>query len=171
MRFPTLICACVVLTGVGRPAPAQSLNSDDHTKICSIGALRNSLGLSSDASAASGVLFMKLCSTSIDALVDLDDMRWDGHITRPVQDFSKTIVLPPQHPPKSKTEGKVSVAYIVEVDGRVTWDSVLESSGDDDTDQEVLALVKGFTYKRAAMLDGMPVRAYATTIIGHSQNR
>jgi hypothetical protein len=150
-----LATADVSAADVPDSSPATGAN-------CEIGEMPNSFALSPETFAISGDLFKALCSRSTGPLVNGMDSRLKGHLKMPQ---TPIVGNPPKcgscrNSPKSGEDWSVVIAYIVETDGRVSWVSVLNSTGNREVDASFFWLTKNSTYKIPALLDGMPARVY-----------
>jgi TonB family protein len=173
VRSKIAVGICVAVFNAGCAGVPSKPDTAAVPKDCTTGELRNPYGLSPEKLAISGEVFTSLCSKSAKGLVNGDDARLDGRLVWPIRGRSAPL-LALDHPLKMNAAGtvigQVVVAYILEADGQVSWDSVLESSGDKDLDAVALRFFRSITYKAPATLDGKPVRAYFTAAFGHKAN-
>ena len=128
---------------------------------CEVGDPLNTVRLSPAQLAASGALFMKLCMESSGALVNGDDSRLVHSLTQPgkysghgPQDFYPATAI------RLGQEGRIFVAFVVEIDGRTSSATVIKSSGYPRLDDAALQWIRNVTYESPAYLDFTPARMY-----------
>jgi hypothetical protein len=109
----------------------------------------------------------ELCRKRGGLLVDSEDQSLAGRLTMPGEEK----VPPPGSygtPPLDRTVAKlepVILVYIIEIDGSVSWLSILHSSGNTQLDNVGAAFYLGMKYPTPAILDGKPVPIFMTSKI------
>jgi TonB family protein len=129
--------------------------------------------LSPEKLAIRGAIFQELCKRSGGALVDGDNAQLKTRIVfpgggKPIrQEFQSNVPLDEIF--RQLKTRKVILAYIVEPTGKVSWVTVLESSGDKSVDAFAFARIRELNFRGAVTLDGQPVRLFRTTQYGPLQ--
>jgi Gram-negative bacterial TonB protein C-terminal len=107
--------------------------------------------------------FEELCKKSQTPLVDAADETLQGRLVLPERPDpprinAGTTPLKPQ-----PASGKTTVVFIVEETGKVSWLSILDSSGDAQIDNSTATYFsRVIRYKKPGLLDGKPVRTFMT---------
>jgi TonB family protein len=127
---------------------------------CQIGEMPNRLVLSPEKFALARDMFRALCAKSAGDLVNGEDTQLSSRLTFPTTPEATTNSNYPLEALKHRIEGAAIVTYIVETDGRVSWVSVLTSTGNPDLDAAAYWRFKNAVSKVPPMLDGKPVRMY-----------
>jgi TonB family protein len=121
---------------------------------CASDPARIKLALPPEALAIRNALFSQLCADGSGELVDVTDPTLAGRLDPP-----GGLELSNRDPNTKGLRGTVLLAFLVDVDGSLHQITVLESSGYPQLDNDAVRYFGYLRFKRAAKLDGKPVRA------------
>jgi TonB family protein len=119
--------------------------------------------LSSEKQAVRSAIYLELCRRSDGNLIDGDDVATRERLTFPKRRMRQTVTLGSDPIYKiQKAKASVVLAYVIETTGKVSWVSVLESSGDKEIDAAAFSLTKAIDLGDAITQGGEPVRVFRT---------
>ena len=107
--------------------------------------------------------FEELCRKSQTPLVDAADEALQGRLVLPERPDPPRLTASGAPPKAQPASGKTTVVFIVEDTGKVSWLSILDSSGDAQIDNSTATYFsRVIRYKTPGILDGKPVRVFMT---------
>lgn len=112
-----------------------------------------------EAAAATRVqAYLDACREAGGALVKAGDPSMTGRLTPPAE--AKVSACYPLHARRRGFEGKAWLGLTVEADGKVSSTRLLATSGHDILDSAAQQCAMRIRFKKAAILDGTPVKVY-----------
>ena len=145
----------VALLVAGAPALVHADCATDAARMKA----QNTLSLPVGAIEARSALFLRLCERSGGTLVDGTNPALAGRFEPP--DGPKNVLMTDMEYPswakKMHLEGTVVLAFLVDVDGSVHEQTVIQSSGNEAFDRAALKCWEDARFTHPARLDGRPV--------------
>lgn len=133
---------------------------------CELGKVEPREPLSERALERRNSAFRVLCERSAGKLIDAEDTAYAGRLSNPtnakVPNFDSMLAEDIFREAKT---GSAILAVIVEDDGRVSWVSVIDSTGSKEIDLKLGQLYMATKFAKPARLDGERVRVFFTTPI------
>ena len=108
-------------------------------------------------------IYLDLCSKAGGDMVNVQDRDLAARLVYPSK-FPVMEASPSENIAKEvmSLKAPVTVVYILEPNGKVSWAAILDSSGLQRVDAAAVAITKAMYYRKPVTLDGRPVRLFNT---------
>jgi TonB family protein len=131
---------------------------------CAVSSTFDSKVVPAEKVALRNAIFQHVCKQAGGMLVDGEDSALRGRLAFPDKLLEQSFEVDEDLLYLiRRSKAPAIVVFIVEPHGRVSWATLLESSGEPRLDSAALSLTRALDYKGPVTLDGKPVRVFQAT--------